>query len=145
MRALIFTLGLFAATVSLSAQTTQGFKDCKASHDTIDGMKVMMVTEEMAKYKSGEREMMRAIADSIQYPKGQKPPRDKIMVEWVIDTLGNVRNPCILRRNADVPLTAYEAEILRVVNQLKAWTPAKHKGKKVPVLIFLPITIEARE
>jgi hypothetical protein len=120
--------------------------DCKASHDSIDGVKVMMVTEEMAKYKSGEHEMMRTILDSIQYPKGKKPAGNKVVVEWVVDTLGNVRNPCILKTLAgDAKLSSFETEILRVVSQLKDWVPAKHKGKKVPVLILLPIIIDWRE
>ncbi|RAV99461.1 hypothetical protein [Pseudochryseolinea flava] len=132
-------------TTPLFAQQPPTYKQCKASHDSIDGMKVMMVTEEMAKYRSGEREMVRMVADSIKYPKGQKPPLEKILVEWVVDTLGQVRNPCILKRNGEAKLNHYELEILRVVALLKDWTPGKHKGKKVPTLISMPIIIDARE
>lgn len=130
---------------SLSAQHALPFKQCKASHDSIDGMKVMMVTEEMAKYKSGEREMMRVMLDSINYPKGKHPIPEKIFIEWVVDTLGHVRNPCVLLRNGNTSLNVYELEVLRVVNLLKDWTPAKHKGKKVPVLISMPIIIDVKE
>lgn len=108
-------------------------------------MKVMMVTEEMAKYKSGEHEMMRAILDSIKYPKGKHTIPEKIFIEWVVDTLGQVRNSCVLLRNGNTSLNAYELEVLRVVNLLKGWTPAKHKGKKVPVLISMPIIIDVKD
>ena len=70
---------------------------------------------------------------------------EKILIEWVIDTLGQVRNPCILLHNGRTTLNTYESEILRVVKLLKDWTPARHKGKKVPVLISMPIIIEVRE
>jgi hypothetical protein len=136
-----FTIILLLIITLLRAQPS--LKACKASHDSIDGMKVMMVTEEMAKYRSGEREMVRALLDSIQFPKGEKLPLEKIYVEWVVDTLGNVRNPCILMRANKMSLL--EKEILRVVPMLKDWTPARHKGKKVPVLVSLPIHFTPQE
>jgi outer membrane biosynthesis protein TonB len=142
-----FSILLICSGGALCAQVLPTTKECKDSHKIIDGMEVMMVTEEMAVYKGGQQEMMRTYMRGINYPKNFRvsAQHTKVFVEFVIDTLGQVRNPCIINRTSTEGLNDLEKEVLRITYTLKDWTPAKHKGKKIPVLMSLPIQFEVKE
>lgn len=57
-------------------------------------------------------------------------------VQFVIDTLGCVRDVTPLATGRGT----MEAEVIRAVKMMPAWKPARHQGRKVKVLFYLPVS-----
>ncbi|WP_350356616.1 energy transducer TonB [Hymenobacter canadensis] len=63
------------------------------------------------------------------------------MVQFVVDTVGIVRNPSIMQ-SVDLLL---DAEAVRVVLSLPRFTPGRLDGRVVPVSYTVPITFVLKE
>ncbi|MFD1002167.1 energy transducer TonB [Ohtaekwangia kribbensis] len=129
---------LVLMNVSLHSQIPLTELECKESLESIDGMKVMLVAEKMPEYKGGLGELAKFISKNIKYPE-QSEFQGSVFTVFVVDTLGHVRNGCILKRFKKDTLTPIELEALRLIKLLPDWTPGKHQGEKVPVRFVLPI------
>lgn len=124
---------------SLHAQIPLTDSECLQSIETIDGIKVMSVAEKAPEYKGGPNKLAKFISKNIKYPSEQREFNGSVFVVFVIDTLGHIRNGCILKRLKKDTITPVELEALRLVNLLPDWEPGKHQGEKVPVRYVLPI------
>jgi protein TonB len=91
-------------------------------------------------YPGGQGEMMKFIFDNLKYPKeaAEKKIQGRVTVEFLVRTGGNVDNVKVLK-SVD-PLL--DAEAVRVVKAMPAWTPGKHNGNTVAVRFFLPIVFQ---
>ncbi|MDR0691424.1 MAG: TonB family protein [Prevotellaceae bacterium] len=91
-------------------------------------------------FPGGQGEMMKFIFDNLKYPKeaAEKKIQGRVTVEFLVRTGGNVDNVKVLK-SVD-PLL--DAEAVRVVKAMPAWTPGKHKGKTVTVRFILPIVFQ---
>lgn len=120
--------------------------ECIHPIDTIDGMTVLTLVEKMPEYKGGDQELMKYLATNIKYPTTENDDdlQFKIFATFVIDTVGKVRNPCILRPKYADRLTPIETEILRVIESMHDWVPGMINEKKVPVRYTMPINISWR-
>ena len=81
----------------------------------------------------GEIGMMKFLNENIKYPKDSV--EGKVFVTFIVDTLGNVRRPKILRglsKKAD-------EEVLRVVKLLEFY-PAMTNNKKLAIDYNLPVS-----
>lgn len=98
---------------------------------------VYFISEEMPEYPGGQDSLRNDIAAAIKYPKeaAKKGIQGKVYVTFVVDEQGNVTDAKIAR-GVD-PLL--DRESLRVINELKTWTPGKEKGKAVKVSYTIPI------
>jgi len=77
------------------------------------------------------------ISQNIHYPDNARKNgiQGKVVVRFVIDENGNVKNPkCMRSVSPDL-----DNEALRVVAMLPQWKPGEQDGKKVPVYFYLPI------
>jgi periplasmic protein TonB len=63
-----------------------------------------------------------------------------VYVSFVVDSLGKVRNPKLLRGVGD----ELDKEALRVVNLMPIWTPGKINGNPVNVQYNIPIRFTLR-
>ena len=75
-----------------------GREDRAKKLEHIDGMEVKTVAEKMPEYKGGLEEYLRLIMKNFKYPKSQPEFQASVYVGFVIDTLGHVRNECVIRR-----------------------------------------------
>lgn len=125
--AVIFLLSL---SVAADAQTMQ---DVMLSGD----QQPVAVTEKMPVYPGGQDEMMKYLSKNITYPPSavENNLQGVVYVQFVVDTDGSIINAKVLRGF----YPDCDAEALRVVNTMPAWTPGEQDGKKVKVLYNLPI------
>lgn len=93
--------------------------------------------EEMPKYPGGEEALRVDISKTVKYPEDavKKGIEGKVYVTFVVNEQGKVVDSKIAR-GVD---TSLDKEALRVVGELKTWTPGKQKGKPVKVSFTIPI------
>ena len=83
---------------------------------------------------------MKYLADNCVYPPEaiQDSVQGRVIVQFVIDTLGNVGEVKVVRSvREDI-----DAEAVRVVKTLPRFSPGKNDGKAVNVLYALPVTFK---
>ncbi|MDE6286439.1 MAG: energy transducer TonB, partial [Muribaculaceae bacterium] len=91
-------------------------------------------------YPGGMSAMFKFLVDNISYPAAaaKQGIQGKVLVKFVISTDG---------RHVDVHVETpvspeLDAEAIRVVNAMPAWTPGKKDGKPVPCSMALPVTFK---
>ena len=91
-------------------------------------------------FPGGQSEMMKFLFANLKYPKevAEKKIQGRVIVEFIIEADGNIDNVKVLK-SVD-PLL--DAEAVRVVKAMPAWTPGKHKGSTVAVRFMLPIVFQ---
>ena len=102
---------------------------------------VFEMAEKMPEYPGGMAALMQFLADNIKYPKGAEDVSGRVVVQFVVDKDGSVRDPKITR--SVHPLL--DAEALRVVAMLPKFTPGEIDSKPVAVEYALPISFKAYE
>ncbi len=93
--------------------------------------------EQQPEFPGGPAEMMRFIGRHLRYPEEQLKEgiQGRVVVQFYVDTLGHVCDPKIVRGKD----SALDKEALRVVSLFPDFTPSRLNGKKVNVLMTLPI------
>jgi TonB family protein len=97
-----------------------------------------VVVEEMPMFPGGDVALLKFIAENTQYPLLAKTNgiTGRVIIRFVVDKDGQVQEATVLR-GVD-PLL--DAEAVRVVSSLPAFSPGKQGGKPVPVYYMVPIT-----
>jgi len=91
----------------------------------------------MPLFKGGDKAINKILVDNLKYPKVARKERvgGKVVVQFTIDTLGNVENIKVMESVRD----DIDSEAIRLVSLLKGWTPGSSNEKKVKVLLKIPI------
>lgn len=99
---------------------------------------VFQVVEQQPEFPGGPQALMGFLAKSIRYPKDAalKGIQGRVIVQFVIKKDGSVTD-AVVARSVDPEL---DAEALRVINAMPAWTPGMQKGQPVSVRYTMPIT-----
>jgi len=124
---------------SYSQKTDSIFNECISISDTIDGQKVFAYAELMPEYPGEIDSMKKFIFQNLKYQQEREDWYGKIYITFVVDSIGNIRNPCILKRQNKEYITPIEQEALRVINLMPKWMPGKQNGKPKAVRYCLPI------
>lgn len=113
------------------------YYQCPPDSSFVSDQPVFIVAEKQPQFPDGHKEMMNFIYKNVKYSKDDL--RQKVVyIEFVIDTTGQVRKPCILNV-VNRELSPIEQEVLRVVKLLPAWIPGVQTRRKVPVRMGFPI------
>lgn len=131
-------MALVAAT---DAETTADTAPANASRTPDSADQVFEMAEKMPEYPGGLAALMQFLADNLRYPKGAEDVSGRVVVQFVVDKDGSVRDPKITK-SVD-PL--FDAEALRVVSMLPKFTPGEIDSKPVAVEYALPISFKAYE
>jgi hypothetical protein len=117
--------------------------ECIPSWDTLDGQKVHPLANKMPNYPGGDSKMLQFITDNIKSPEMKKNGRVKgtVSVTFVIDSLGRVRNVCLLRQQPSDKPDPIDQEVLRLFGMMPRWEPGILNGKKTYVRIKMPMSI----
>lgn len=111
-----------------------------ASSAVSDDKKVFDIVEEKPQFPGGEAALMRFVAENIRYPqealKAKKEGR--VVVQFVVTKTGGIGDVKVIR-GVDRSL---DAEAIRVVKSLPAFTPGKLDGKPVNVWYTIPISFK---
>jgi len=94
-------------------------------------------------FKGGEKKLYNYINKHINYPPSAKQSgkEGKVLLSFVINTSGKVERVQVIRR-VDKEL---DAEAVRVVSSLPAWTPGKLAGKDVNVLYTINVSFTLKK
>jgi TonB family protein len=92
------------------------------------------------KFIGGNEQLLKYIADSIQYPFAAKELKTegKVFVRFRIDKAGRVCDIKVLK-SLDYFL---DKEALRVINTLPNWIPGKQCNKNVDIIVTMPVTFK---
>lgn len=103
-----------------------------------DSDKIYTVVEQMPMFPGGDADMMKFLAQTVQYPPvaAKNGVQGRVVVGFVVERDGSLTDVCILR-GADPSL---DREAMRVVKSMPNWTPGKHNGKLVRVRYQVPIS-----
>lgn len=90
-----------------------------------------------ATYKKGMPAFYAFISENIVYPKSlvNENIQGAVVVRFVVDTKGKVSDVWVIKSVHP----EMDKEAMRVIKMLGKFTPAKLKGKKIPVYFTLPI------
>lgn len=113
------------------------------STEFLDGEEVFIAPDKWPEYTGGMHKFFGLITKDIRIPADQRLWRTVIAI-FVVDTLGRVRNECIMNRASTDSLTTSEREVLKAIKNHQDWIPGYNRGKKVPVKILLPLKIGHR-
>ncbi|MCW0483543.1 TonB family protein [Gaoshiqia sediminis] len=122
--------------ITLKAGATDVAKETQALLAQ-DGDVVFNIVEEMPDFPGGEVAFRQYIANHISYPDEAKMKgiAGKVYVTFVVEKDGSVGRATVVR-GVD-PLL--DAEALKVVKEMPAWTPGKQRGEAVAVSYTIPI------
>jgi hypothetical protein len=104
--------------------------------DSLDGQKVWKVVDTPPKFGEISSDLSKYIVRNIRAV-GNNPP-SSIACAFIIDTLGKVRNPCLLRFTEDSS-PEFIPYFLGFLQKMPRWQPAIKDGKKVYCIYSLPI------
>lgn len=101
------------------------------------GGPVYKEVEDMPKYPGGEMAMLRFISKNVKYPveAQEAGAQGKVVCSMVINEQGKVTD---VKVEVGVH-PALDAEAVRVLKTMPAWTPGRQDGKKVKVAFVLPV------
>ncbi|MGD0340749.1 MAG: TonB family protein [Bacteroidales bacterium] len=97
-----------------------------------------VVVEEMPMFPGGDATLLKFIAENSHYPQSAKTNMitGRVIIRFVVNSEGQAEQATVLR-GVDPSL---DAEAVRVVNSLPAFSPGKQGGRPVPVYYMVPIT-----
>ena len=93
--------------------------------------RVFTIVEQMPQFPGGEGEMLKFIRENV------KPvcTKGRVYVSFVVDSIGFVRSPKVLRRVSP----ECDAEAMRVIQSMPQWIPGKQNKRAVAVQYNLPV------
>gem|GEM_PF-528182 len=97
------------------------------------------ITDNMPEFPGGESKLLDYIKAHIIYPESEKSRgiSGRVVATFVVDTLGNLQNIQIVKSVPDGP--NFDAEVIRLLENMPRWRPAENNGKKTSMKIALPI------
>ena len=96
-----------------------------------------VIVEDMPEFPGGEKEVLKYIAENVNYPAEAKEKgiEGTVYIKFVVNAEGKVQDVATLRGVA--PLLDQEA--IRVIESMPEWKPGRQGGKPVNVCIQVPI------
>lgn len=97
------------------------------------------VVDEMPEFKGGMDSLFSYVKQNLKYPEWERKNKiqGKVFVNFIIKKDGKIKEPKILRSVSGS--RNFDAEVLRVIDQMPDWTAGKHEGEYVDVQLSLPI------
>ncbi|MBD5224908.1 MAG: M56 family metallopeptidase [Bacteroidales bacterium] len=101
---------------------------------------VVESAEEMPEFPGGVEALMKYLSENIRYPSNAYEAKieGRVVVKFIVCEDGRVRDPQIERSVSE----DLDAEAIRVVKSLPAFTPGKNGGKPVAVSFRLPVNFK---
>jgi len=95
---------------------------------------------QMPEFPGGEEELIRYLAQNIQYPKQALDgnTEGRVLIGFVVNKEGNIDDVKVLRSIGD----GCDEEAVRVIHKMPKWKPGKNNGKLVNVFYNLPVTFQ---
>ena len=97
--------------------------------------------EYLPSYPGGTKALQRFFDDNLHYPTAATDDgiEGTVNVDFIVDENGKLTSPHV---QGQAPGYGLEAEALRVIQKMPAWTPGKLKGKNVKTRFSLPVKFQ---
>lgn len=125
--------------------------DCLPQIDTIDGQPVLFYSERMPEFNGGTSSMLKYISENIRilpadtiHVSTYERLQSRVVVSFVIDAEGKVRNLCISRTYYEDRRTFIEEMVLNIIKKMPGWEPGMVGGEKVAVRYYIPLNLHIR-
>lgn len=94
--------------------------------------------DRVPQFPGGESLYLRFFATKMRFPAEgkEKGVQGQVLASFVIDTTGKITEAKIVKGVC----TAYNEEVLRIINLLPLWQPAVKNGKKVSYRFYQPVS-----
>ena len=128
-------------------KVTEASKDDKATTVTMNVVedeqnatddKVFDVVENMPEFNGGMGALMQYLSDNIRYPE-EKDIQGRVIVSFVVDKDGSISNAQVVKSLHP----SFDAEALRIINNMPKWIPGTQNGKPVNVKYVVPINFKS--
>ena len=105
-----------------------------------DAPEAFAIVETMPEFPGGEEALFQYLSKNIKYPKeaAKGGVSGLVMIQFIVSKEGEVQDAKVLRGIGE----GCDAEALRVINAMPAWSPGTQKGKAVRVQYTLPIRFQ---
>lgn len=101
---------------------------------------IFKAVEQMPQFPGGEAALMEYIESHIQWPPMEGCVQGRVVVQFVVDSLGYVGEVKVVR-SVDKEL---DNEAVRLIKTLPKFIPGRHKGRAVSVWYTLPVTFKLK-
>lgn len=108
--------------------TKEGKKEVDESVLSTD-VEVFYIVEDMPRFPGGLPALKTYIYSNLEYPEEVQDKEGEVVVQWKINTKGQVEDVKVLRSTN----SAFDAEVIKVIQQMPVWEPGKQRGKPVSV------------
>ena len=128
-------------------KVTEASKDDKATTVTMNVVedeqnatddKVFDVVENMPEFNGGMGALMQYLSDNIRYPE-EKDIQGRVLVRFVVGKDGSISNAQVVKSVHP----SFDAEALRIINNMPKWIPGTQNGKPVNVKYVVPINFKS--
>ena len=95
------------------------------------------VVEEMPQFPGGAAKLLEFLSQTIKYPEDavKAGTQGRVIATFVVEKDGSISDAHVVKPVS----TSLDAEALRVINAMPAWTPGKQGGQPVRVKYTVPI------
>ena len=93
------------------------------------------IYDEAPQFPGGDETLLQYLIENIQYPIEEGFPTGRVIVQFNVLTSGKISNIEVLSSVSP----KVDAEVVRVVETMSNWIPAKRQGEKIDALFQLPI------
>ena len=102
--------------------------------------KVYDIVDEMPTFSNGDHELLKYIADNLEYPQEaiDADVQGTVFVKIIVEPDGSVSNAKIIRGIG----SGCDEEAVRVVESLPNWEPGRRKGEAVRVYMSIPVSFK---
>ena len=100
--------------------------------------KVFDVVENMPEFNGGMGALMQYLSDNIRYPE-EKDIQGRVIVRFVVGKDGSISNAQVVKSVHP----SFDAEALRIINNMPKWIPGTQNGKPVNVKYVVPINFKS--
>lgn len=90
---------------------------------------VFYIVEDMPKFPGGLSALRTYVYSNLKYPEELQDKEGEVVVQWKINTKGQVEDVKVIRSTN----SAFDAEVIKVIQQMPEWEPGKQRGKPVSV------------
>lgn len=99
-----------------------------------------MDISQMPEFPGGEEELLRYLAQNIQYPKRAVDgnTEGRVLLGFVVNKEGEIDDVIVIRSIGD----GCDEEAVRVIHKMPKWKPGKNNGRLVNVFYNLPVTFQ---
>ena len=131
-------LWLIILSSTAAGQSIANANRCFTKPDLVDGTEVYSIVDKPPEYKGGLNQFYKDILPSIKHPTDKNKFEGKIILTFVIDSVGRVRNFCFINPEDG----RYDSLINELTEKINKWTPGELNHRKVGVRMLLPMIVD---